>query len=418
MRMQLAILRMAGLLVPRRQRAEWFAEWRSELWHVRRVCRGRATRFCLGAFPDALWFRRNDPPSTRQALCLGSPIQCCAFLAVLAGLSVFFAIRLPVPRALLFPSPYPDAKNLAMVSLVRPFNSVSLEQFHALANRREFRAVAFYRPVRAELDLAIASGNLFEVLGVPTASNGLILSQRAWRKSFHSDPHIVGRVIPIAGRRAVVAGVLPSGSWRLPGRVDAWLLDGDLPPQSKGFVVARFRTHPQHIPGFDCSPLTGPPILAFIGVIGMSLLILPVSTPLSLGEYPANHHSPPWTTRLRRWIFLGLKFALVLPIVFCGSLDLLSTIAMGIQPHGLLIFCIFGFRWVLMDQRRRCPVCLRLLTNPAQIGRSSQTFLEWYGTELMCTRGHGLLHVPEIKTSCYSTQRWMYLDPSWSGLFG
>jgi hypothetical protein len=58
-----------------------------------------------------------------------------------------------------------------------------------------------------------------------------------------------------------------------------------------------------------------------------------------------------------------------------------------------------------------------VLTSPALIGMASQTFLEWYGTELICEKGHGLLHVPEIPNSCYSTQRWTYLDPSWRVLF-
>jgi len=57
-----------------------------------------------------------------------------------------------------------------------------------------------------------------------------------------------------------------------------------------------------------------------------------------------------------------------------------------------------------------------LLTNPTRIGRASQTFLEWYGTEFLCLKGHGLLHVPEIPTT-YSTQRWQDLDPSWGSLF-
>ena len=83
----------------------------------------------------------------------------------------------------------------------------------------------------------------------------------------------------------------------------------------------------------------------------------------------------------------------------------------------LIVGTIVALRWALNDQRQRCPVCLRLLTGPTRIGGASQTFLEWYGTELMCAQGHGLLYVLEIPTSCYSTQRWQYLDPSWSSLF-
>ena len=44
-------------------------------------------------------------------------------------------------------------------------------------------------------------------------------------------------------------------------------------------------------------------------------------------------------------------------------------------------------------------------------------FLEWYGTEFACVKGHGLLHVPEIPTVSFRTQRWVHLDRSWSGLF-
>jgi hypothetical protein len=62
------------------------------------------------------------------------------------------------------------------------------------------------------------------------------------------------------------------------------------------------------------------------------------------------------------------------------------------------------------------PGVLRLLTNPTLIGEASHTFLEWYGTELFCARGHGLLHVPEMPTS-YNTQHWSDLDSSWGSLF-
>ena len=55
--------------------------------------------------------------------------------------------------------------------------------------------------------------------------------------------------------------------------------------------------------------------------------------------------------------------------------------------------------------------------SPIPIGCPSQTFLEWYGTEFICAQGYGLLHVPEILTSCYSSPRWLYLDRSWSSLF-
>ncbi len=71
---------------------------------------------------------------------------------------------------------------------------------------------------------------------------------------------------------------------------------------------------------------------------------------------------------------------------------------------------VIAFRWTLIDQRRRCPVCLRLLTNPTRIGRQSQNLLGWYGTELMCSRGHGLPQAPEIATNWSGAQRWHHLE--------
>jgi len=158
-------------------------------------------------------------------------------------------------------------------------------------------------------------------------------------------------------------------------------------------------------------------VLSFPFMLAVSVLVLSASTSLTLGEYPANRYSPLGTMRLRRWIFLAIKIVLILPIVYCGSLGLASIVSRAFQPHEFLVGSILALRWALIDQRRRCPVGLRLLTSPARIGEPSHTFLEWYGTELICAQGHGLLYVPEIPSSCYTTQRWQYLDPSWSSLF-
>ncbi len=174
-----------------------------------------------------------------------------------------------------------------------------------------------------------------------------------------------------------------------------------------------------HLESLLQPPYKGRPfLLGQLFVIGTALLLLRISTTFALGEYPATLHSRTRPARLYRWLFLALKIALILPIVFFGTLDLGPIVASaGVRPHVTLIGYILAFRWVLIDQRRRCPVCLRLLTNPVRIGQPSHTMLDWYGTELICSKGHGLLHVPETRTSSYGTQRWLYLDSSWRGLF-
>ena len=94
--LHLAILRSASLLVPGPDRAEWFAEWSAELWHVNRG----AIAFCLGAFCDAFWLRRNNPTqSGPRTFSFRSPLSCLLFLAALAAVSVYFALRLPLARA-------------------------------------------------------------------------------------------------------------------------------------------------------------------------------------------------------------------------------------------------------------------------------------------------------------------------------
>ncbi len=269
------ILWSAAVLVPRRSRAEWLAEWRSELWYVLQSCDGvplhmfsarGALVFCLGAYKDAMWLRRNScPPSPRQHLWLRTPLHCLGFLAAVAAvaLSCFF---------------------------------------------------------------------------------------------------------------------------RSTGASDA--------------IMRTAQAHPAVV-------------LGHFHLVAIALLVLPATTSLALGEYPATPRSPARARRFRRWSFLGIKFALILSIMLCGTLNLAPTI---IPPQAILAGYILAFRWALIDQRRRCPVCLRLVANPARIGQPSRIFLDWYGTEYFCMKGHGLLYVPENVTT-FSRQRWSDLDSSWGSLF-
>jgi hypothetical protein len=150
-------------------------------------------------------------------------------------------------------------------------------------------------------------------------------------------------------------------------------------------------------------------VLAFVGVRA--------TTSFALGDSYTTPQSPVRANQLWRRLFLGTKFALILLIVFCGTLDLTPIInATGLQPHITLTVYVLAFRWAFIDQRRRCPVCLRILSNPARIGQPSQILTGWYGTEYCCEKGHGLMYVPEITTT-YSAQRWLDLDSSWSNLF-
>jgi len=399
-RLHLALLRGAALLVRAPEREEWLAEWRAELWYVGRTQR---TSFCLGAFRDAYWLRRNGP----APVYLQSPWHCLALLATLAALSLCLAFQLPLPRDILLSPQLPTG----LVSIT----GIPLEDYRQLpvATSRS----AFYGPVRfreGNLNVALASRNLFDLLNVSLApvANPLVL--------INGDARLIGSSLSVAGRAAQVAATLSNRAWQLPGSANAWLLvdDQTLATESLGYVVAQMNPSTTNISvphsnssvaRFICVPLAAPKLLvAFLVMMMAVTLVLPAVTTMSLGEYPGRH--------ARRWIFLAAKSALVLVIVLFGSLDLFSLIALHLEAHAMIVGSVIGLRWVLIDQRRRCPVCLRVLTNPTTIGEPSRTLLEWYGTELICTKGHGLLHVPEMRNS-YSEQRWLRLDSSWSGLF-
>jgi len=140
---------------------------------------------------------------------------------------------------------------------------------------------------------------------------------------------------------------------------------------------------------------------------------------VAMGRAAAGSRPVPWQGRLRLGIFLALKIALVQPILLCAFfLEVALAPVAPIAPElGTCAIWILTLRWIFADQQRRCPVCLRLLTEPVRIGNSSATFLEWYGAESMCSRGHGLLHVSEISASYSDNPEWLRLGDSWRELF-
>jgi hypothetical protein len=476
-----AILKTAAILVPRKARAEWLEEWRAELWHVWHICnqnhgpaalhqKKEITAFSLGAFKDAIWLRRNHSSSAPPRwLRPGTPSRCILALIAVAAASLLIAYSRPSVWKVMRPNSYRDARDLVMISR-GGFESTSaptveFSEYEAWSRNSGhlFTSLAFYRLAAnggpSTAPIARASSNLFEMLGVGISfevsgmaarhSPRLLLSRSAWLKYFHADAHVFGRMLQVDGQQAMVAGMIEDEDWRLPGKTDFWLLEDDqhlsvLQSGNEGYVLARaspslFPARPdgrrqmyvaRKDSGYDwfvCESLAErirQPLSIFLFALLLACLALPATTSLPLGEYPAHSNHVPWTTRVRRWFFLSAKFILIVPIVYFGSFDLAySNSSMSVGTSELLeVFSafwalLFAFRWALRDQRKRCPVCLCTLTNPARVGQFSRNFLAWNGTELVCLSGHGLLHVPDIPTSWFSSQRWLYLDPSWRGLF-
>ena len=173
-------------------------------------------------------------------------------------------------------------------------------------------------------------------------------------------------------------------------------------------IVVALRLPPPDLPASAHLKLRDVPDCC-LWMLMLSSLLLP-ATRLAMGTASSSGIAS-WRSRVRLGIFLALKIALIQPTMLCGFLILIRI--EPVAPLAPLAVCaqwMLTFRWVLLDQQRRCPVCLRLLSKPVRVGRASETFLEWYGAGSMCSRGHGLLQVSEITTSSWARRQWLSLE--------
>lgn len=470
------VVRTAALLVPKSQRADWIAEWLAELWHVGRVSDAAAPlAFAAGALNDALQLRAHRlrtqwAPRLRHAVEPGSPSRCLLLPAAGTLAALLLCLALPRARQIFLPPPYRDSSSLVLIassgSIDPAAPSIHVSEFREWTTNASalFSGLAFYRLTGKTLHLADhpqrrlviaqASSNLLHLLGIPhtrsasdPASPAIFLTGSAWRTQYHADPHLVGHAADIDGIPVPIAGILSDDDWRLPGSVDAVLLAtpamiARLAPTTRGFAIARIRgsvfppprdgirfmvdTRQDIVYHYRCIGLPHrqwQPLENVLLVLLFACLALPGTLPLSLSEAPTRRGLLPRATMARRAAFLAAKIALVPPLVLLLSAAL--TWGPGFSPNTAVCVqfltgvptLLFAFRWIFHDQRRRCPQCLRRLSNPARVGQASCNFLAWNGTELLCVRGHGLLHIPELPTSWFSTQRWLALDASWLCLF-
>ena len=470
------LLLAAAMLTPAAVRREWLREWRAEMWHVRRSCAhaSEVTAFCLGAFQDAWCLRRHAwRERSRTASLHGSAAQCLLGLAAVLAGSCTLAHLLPEARSATNPLWRPARAGLVLIQKAEDGKDaetkIPFAQYRVWSGSRHryFDGFAFYRVSRENAlagqtrkggwRIAYATPNLLALLGIAVdltsddgARNGgiplVILSDDLWRRAFGGDPEIAGKVLRVGGREVRIAGVAESRAWKLPGRVDAWLLEPEasIPLNAAGNVVAHMTRAGRaemwagsvritayapdnselELNGISIDEISAGPWDLYRFALFLALLALPAITTVSLGEYSPSSHRPPWPRRIVRWLYLAAKIALLLPIVYFVSVDLAYWRSFGssyaadyIQLASAFAICLGSMRWALLDQRQRCPVCLKRVAHPAQVGLASRTFLAWNGTELICTGGHTLLHVPGLPTSWFATEQWLYLDASWEFLF-
>ncbi|MBZ5524001.1 MAG: ABC transporter permease [Acidobacteriia bacterium] len=314
---------------------------------------------------------------------------------------------------------------------------------------------------------ARVSPGFFDVLGVKPAAGRLfrtgdehecarcvVISHHAWTSAFQSDPSIVGKHIVLGDKERLVIGVLPSRFRFVSPETAVWTVTS---PEAVGLynfadhsgVVLRLR------PGVTVESaareyrkfvqLAGPAfgsadfnvasinsrmrqgvhlyvlftLVTFIGSLVM----------LSRHFFSATAGTPLRLAGIARWwAFFAVKTLLLLLTCFVGSIEgvrlfflsvagSVPAMAGAISTWVFLITTILALTWSLKDQRHRCRNCLCLLTHEAYVGVPGYLFLDYWGTELVCSHGHGLLHVPQMDACWLEENHWTELDPSWKPLF-
>jgi len=116
-------------------------------------------------------------------------------------------------------------------------------------------------------------------------------------------------------------------------------------------------------------------------------------------------------------VFLFCKTVLAIGIAGLLTAIVLRPLSSGtVQAHAFLLPYLFACRWSILDQAKRCPICLCQVGNPVQIGSRPTALVDGYEMEYMCRRGHGLLY-ESLFEGAFCSRRWTPLDQSWKDLF-
>src|SRR5215510_13926888 len=272
-RFWLWLIRMIGVIVPRRLRANWRREWEAELrhreemladwdrldWRSKLDLLWRST----SAFWDALLLQPKrwedemiqDLRYGARTLLKNKAFAAVAALTLSLGIGANTAIFSVVHTVLLRPLPFADQERLVTLwkrdtTANSAFVELALAEIRDWSRQsRSFSNIAAMpatvygygyvltgRGDAVQLESAIVSGSFFSLLGAQPAYgrvfnesddvvNGpkvVILSDRVWRERFNSDPGVIGQSVTLTEAAFTVVGVMPA-SFEFPKGVDLWL---------------------------------------------------------------------------------------------------------------------------------------------------------------------------------------------------
>jgi len=285
--------------------------------------------------------------------------------------------------------------------------------------------------------------------------NCAVLSYDFWKLLFKGNRDVVGRTINIDGQDKVIVGVLPA-NFRLPSSsVAVWTVLSQATPRFSNFMshigaVARMKNGVQTPQlqrdlidqsedagyRFSSAPMRASSVRelfrrTLLAYLGFLLLALACAVGIAwMLRRDSGFAQPPLSLRerMRWWGFFLLKSAALIAAAYFGSwlvIHRLSVALIGsIDPMAdeiaiwtFLPLAVAALSWSILDQQKRCRICLRRLVMPIDIGRPGSVLLNWAGTEMVCSEGHGTLYLPESESNSLERDRWNNLDQSWESLF-
>ncbi len=477
-----AMLELASRLVPRDRREDWKREWQAEIWHRWQFlwhsgCWSTREgllllRRCAGAFPDALWhLAGQDEVQTRFREWVRSPWTCLGSFA--AGLALLAIITGGLPAAreafhigtgsassrlvFIWFHPSAGAGDEGLPPDVVPAWAVRSRLLENVAPFVIGHRVVTAANGRAMQPLVVKTkDSLFDVLRVQPSlgrfsrNSGVVLTNSLWKSLFRRDPNVIGKKVRIGREWQQVIAVLPADFVFLSRQPAAYLIESVL-PDAQLMVVGRIR------PGVSEKQLDKEltriaetacyyffrselrysflnqaawiPLKIFVLAALASALLVLAASRVSLRRLHAALTAHDRKSLARRTSFFSAKLGLAFLLVLLSALEWSrsqSAILYGSRDPAagpfLLWLYILGTMgvlfWAVADQRARCRVCLRLLCFPVRVGCPGCLLLNWSGTELLCSEGHGMLHVPHLAPSWdEESEHWISLDESWKDLF-
>ena len=304
------------------------------------------------------------------------------------------------------------------------------------------------------LDVKPALGRTFNRSDMKDCRDCVVLSYPVWQHEFHEDPRLVGRAIELNGTSRTVIGVLPANFRLISPGIAVWgLIDpsvlftnfqrrvgavAQLEGNSTAATFERDLSDRTESAGYvhPSSQLTVTTVADHLRhnlwnaiwfvLFATACAVFVVVLRRSITGFG---HLPEGLAPRTVWFgFLAVKSALLLSIVaLCAwcvvhwvSAWLLGSTYPLADEYSIWLFlplAIIALSWSMRDQQSRCRTCLRRLELPVEIGRTGSVLLNWAGTEMVCSEGHGVLYVPESAANSLDQNRWNRLDESWSNLF-